>query len=50
MKKALIIGGAGFVGKHLARCLYEEGYAVSVTKLPFESLTCRLQMYMIWIY
>lgn len=37
MKKALIIGGAGFVGKHLARHLHEEGYAVGVTKLPFES-------------
>ncbi|MBE6968985.1 MAG: GDP-mannose 4,6-dehydratase [Ruminococcaceae bacterium] len=37
MKKALIIGGAGFVGKHLAAHLYEEGYAVSVTKLPFEN-------------
>lgn len=37
MKKALIIGGAGFVGKHLARQLHQEGYAVSVTKLPFES-------------
>ena len=37
MKKALIIGGAGFVGKHLAAHLHGEGYAVSVTKLPFEN-------------
>lgn len=37
MKKALIIGGAGFVGKHLARQLHEDGLAVAVTKLPFEN-------------
>lgn len=37
MKKALIIGGAGFVGKHLARHLHEDlSWQVAVTKLPFE--------------
>ena len=30
---ALIIGGAGFVGKHLARQLHEDGYTVAVTCL-----------------
>ena len=37
MKNALILGGAGFVGRHLAARLSEEGYNVRVTKLPGES-------------
>lgn len=37
MKRALIIGGAGFVGQHLAQRLHESGYAVGVTKLSHES-------------
>lgn len=36
-KKALIIGGGGFVGRHLADCLLEtEDYAVTSTALPGE--------------
>ncbi|NLU25160.1 MAG: NAD-dependent epimerase/dehydratase family protein [Clostridiales bacterium] len=38
MKKALIIGGAGFVGQHLARHLHDDlGWQTAVTKLPFEN-------------
>lgn len=37
MKKALIIGGAGFVGHYLARHLHnDKGWEVGVTKLPAE--------------
>ena len=40
MKKALIIGGAGFVGQHLARHLHDDlGWQTAVTKLPFETPT-----------
>ncbi len=40
MKKAMIIGGAGFVGAYLADCLREEfGFEVSVTKMPKETFT-----------
>ena len=34
--KALIIGGAGFVGGHLANHLEEKGWSVAITKLPAE--------------
>ena len=37
--KALIIGGAGFVGSYLAEHLYRDyGWDVEITKLPYESL------------
>ena len=37
--RALVIGGAGFVGGHLIRCLQEEwGWEVCATKLPGETL------------
>ena len=36
--KALIIGGAGFVGGHLAAQLLSEGSQVTLTKLPAEGL------------
>lgn len=36
--KALITGGSGFVGKHLAECLKLSGWEVTVTKLPAEKL------------
>lgn len=37
--KALIIGGAGFVGSYLAEHLYQDyGWDVAITKLPYESL------------
>lgn len=40
MKKALIIGGAGFVGGYLADCLIHEfDMQVTITKLPHERLT-----------
>ena len=39
MKKALIIGAAGFVGSYLSRYLYEEcGMEVHVTKLPYQRI------------
>ena len=39
MKKALIIGGAGFVGKYLAEYLSGEcGYQVRSTKMKQETL------------
>ncbi|WMC91712.1 GDP-mannose 4,6-dehydratase [Kineothrix sp. MB12-C1] len=39
MKKALIIGAAGFVGSYLSRYLYEEcGMEVYVTKLPYQRI------------
>lgn len=39
MKKALIIGAAGFVGRYLAENLQTEyGYKVIATKLPYEKL------------
>ena len=39
MKTALIIGGSGFVGHHLAHYLHNRlGWGVLVTKLPTESL------------
>ena len=39
MKKALIIGGAGFVGKYLAEYLSREcGYQVRSTKMKQETL------------
>ncbi len=38
MKKALVIGAAGFVGKYLIRHLTELGYEVSATKLPHERI------------
>ena len=39
MKKALIIGGAGFVGKYLAEYLSREcGYQVRSTKMKMETL------------
>ena len=36
MERALIIGGSGFVGEHLARRLTGEGYDTTATKLPHE--------------
>lgn len=38
MKKALIIGGAGFVGGYLIRQLRKDGYQVAVTKMPQEEI------------
>ncbi|MBR1735934.1 MAG: GDP-mannose 4,6-dehydratase, partial [Firmicutes bacterium] len=38
MKKALIIGGGGFVGEYLASHLNECGYDVTVTKMPHEKI------------
>jgi len=38
MKKALVIGAAGFVGKYLIRHLQDLGYDVSATKLPHERI------------
>lgn len=38
MKKALIIGGAGFVGGYLIRQLQKDGYQVAVTKMPHETI------------
>ena len=38
MKKALVIGAAGFVGKYLIRHLEGLGYEVSATKLPHERI------------
>ena len=39
MKKALIIGGAGFVGKHLAEHIHKEyGWSLDVTKMQCEQL------------
>lgn len=39
MKKALIIGAAGFVGSYLSRYLYEKcGMEVHVTKLPYQRI------------
>lgn len=37
MRKSLIIGGCGFVGKYLAEYLKRNGDQVFVTKLPYES-------------
>ena len=43
MKRALIIGGAGFVGKYLAEHLCRDmGYEVICTKLPQETENCNL--------
>ena len=40
MKKALIIGAAGFVGSYLIDCLHDEfGYEVYATKLPGTEFT-----------
>ncbi len=38
MKKALIIGGAGFVGGYLAEYLLEQGYQVCSTKMEQEKI------------
>lgn len=38
--KALVIGGAGFVGTHLLRYLARQGFALAATKLPGEQLAC----------
>lgn len=38
MKKALIIGGAGFVGGYLIRQLLKDGYQAAVTKMPQETI------------
>ncbi len=38
MKKALIIGGAGFVGGYLIRQLKKDGCQIAVTKMPQESI------------
>ncbi len=39
MKRAIIIGAAGFVGSYLTKCLQSEcGIEVAVTKLPHEGL------------
>jgi GDP-D-mannose 3',5'-epimerase len=35
MKTALVLGGAGFIGHHLARRLQEEGYTVRVVDLKY---------------
>ena len=43
--KALIIGAAGFVGKHLATHLIDVGWKVAVTKLPSEAMSMDLPMY-----
>ena len=41
MKKAIIIGGAGFVGNYLADELIKNGYETFVTKLSFEKFDSR---------
>ena len=38
MKKALIIGAAGFVGSYLIRQLLGDGYQVTATKMPQEAI------------
>ncbi len=38
MRKALIIGAAGFVGSYLIRQLREDGYQVTATKMPHETI------------
>lgn len=38
MKRALIIGAAGFVGGYLIRQLREDGYQVTATKMPHETI------------
>ena len=38
MKRALVIGAAGFVGPYLIRELADQGYQVVATKLPHETL------------
>lgn len=43
--KALIIGAAGFVGKHLVKCLQAAGWKVAVTRLPSETLHADLPIY-----
>ena len=30
MKKAVVIGGSGFIGSHVADCLSDEGYQVTI--------------------
>ena len=43
--KALIIGAAGFVGKFLISHLLEEGWDVSATRLPSETLDADVPIY-----
>ena len=42
VKKSLVIGGSGFVGPYLIRHLAGLGHAVTVTKMPSESITSGL--------
>ena len=30
MKKAVVVGGSGFIGSHVADCLTDEGYKVTI--------------------